>query len=94
MNGGFEKLSLKIDHISEHLNQVDQKVDKIHVTIHDPEGGLYSKYKSLELWKKTKEDQDQTKKAGSDKFKWLIIGVILSSISSYGYLIIEHYLKR
>jgi hypothetical protein len=94
LNGGFERLSLKIDHISEKLVEVNDKVDKIHTTIHDPEGGLYSKYKALESWKKTKEDKDQFKDQNSNKFKWLIIGVVLSSLGSYGYLFIEHYLKR
>src|SRR3990167_964215 len=48
LNGGFESLMFKVDKIEESMSGVNEKIDKIHVAVYDPDQGLFARVKSTE----------------------------------------------
>lgn len=48
LNGGFERLSAKIDRIEETQHKTNEVVDDIHTAIYDPDQGLYARLKDTD----------------------------------------------
>lgn len=48
LNGGFDRLSLKIDRIEDVQKVTAVKVDNIHDAIYDPDEGLYARVKNID----------------------------------------------
>ena len=49
LNGGFDKLLLEIEHIKETQNEVLQGMRGIKKSIYEPDSGLFSRVKQLEM---------------------------------------------
>lgn len=51
LNGGFDKLLLKVDKIDDNQAQMGAKVDMIHDAIYRPDDGLFARVKDVEVVK-------------------------------------------
>lgn len=49
LNGGFDKVMLKLDHITEKQEETADKVNKIHDTLYEPDKGFFARVKSIEM---------------------------------------------
>src|SRR5574337_361683 len=65
LNGGFDKVMLKLDHITEKQEETADKVNKIHDTLYEPDKGFFARVKSIEMTteaiKNKVNEQDETK---------------------------------
>lgn len=64
LNGGFDTIMFKIDHIQENQQQTNDKVDKISEALYEPDQGFFSRVKSMEMANKNieaKMDEHQEK---------------------------------
>lgn len=48
LNGGFDRMMISIEHIEEKQKETNDKVNKIHDGLYDPEQGLYARVKAIE----------------------------------------------
>lgn len=49
LNGGFDKVMLKLDHITEKQEETSEKVNKIHDTLYEPDKGFFARVKAIEV---------------------------------------------
>jgi hypothetical protein len=71
LNGGFERLVAKIEHIDKNQTVVSEKIESIHNAIYHPDEGLFARVKIIEHHKDDdeKEDIKETKaREERDKF--------------------------
>jgi uncharacterized phage infection (PIP) family protein YhgE len=84
-------ISVRMDGLDEKTEQIDTQVKQIEQSLNNPESGLYSKFKSLEFWKTAKEENEKENKQKSGKFKYFVVGFMLSLIVPIITLILEHH---
>lgn len=48
LNGGFETLVQKVDHLAEKTEETSEKVDKISEALYEPDTGLFARLKTVE----------------------------------------------
>ncbi len=49
LNGGFDRMMVIVEHIQEKQEEANNKMDRIHDSLYDPDDGLYARVKSVEV---------------------------------------------
>lgn len=62
LNGGFDKMSIKVDNIEDVQGKIGAKVDLIHDAIYHPDSGLFARVKTVESVKPKIDDVDKLEK--------------------------------